>query len=78
MFHHVAQRPGKPMWFGVSQSGPAVFALPGNPVSTLVCLARYVLPALRAAMGQAPREAAAHRAHRARRGEGAARVLSCR
>ena len=57
VFHHVAQRPGKPMWFGVSQSGPAVFALPGNPVSTLVCLARYVLPALRAAMGQAPAEA---------------------
>jgi molybdopterin molybdotransferase len=53
VFHHVAQRPGKPMWFGVSQSGPAVFALPGNPVSTLVCLSRYVLPALRAAMGQA-------------------------
>jgi molybdopterin molybdotransferase len=52
VFHTVAQRPGKPMWFGVSQSGPAVFALPGNPVSTLVCLARYVLPALRAAMGQ--------------------------
>ena len=57
VFHHIAQRPGKPMWFGVSQSGPAVFALPGNPVSTLVCLARYVLPALRAAMGQAPVEA---------------------
>jgi molybdopterin molybdotransferase len=58
VFHHVAQRPGKPMWFGVSQSGPAVFALPGNPVSTLVCLARYVLPALRAAMGQAPADPA--------------------
>lgn len=57
VFHHVAQRPGKPMWFGVSQAGPAVFALPGNPVSTLVCLARYVLPALRAAMGQTPTEA---------------------
>ena len=56
VFHHIAQRPGKPMWFGVSQSGPAVFALPGNPVSTLVCLARYVLPALRAAMGQGPKE----------------------
>ena len=54
VFHHVAQRPGKPMWFGVSQAGPAVFALPGNPVSTLICLSRYVLPALRAAMGQAP------------------------
>jgi molybdopterin molybdotransferase len=56
VFHHVAQHPGKPMWFGVSQSGPAVFALPGNPVSTLVCLSRYVLPALRAAMGQAATE----------------------
>ncbi|HEX6637993.1 MAG TPA: gephyrin-like molybdotransferase Glp [Steroidobacteraceae bacterium] len=56
VFHHVAQRPGKPMWFGVSQAGPAVFALPGNPVSTLVCLSRYVLPALRAAMGQAAAE----------------------
>lgn len=56
VFHHVAQRPGKPMWFGVSQSGPAVFALPGNPVSTLVCLSRYVLPALRTSMGQAPAE----------------------
>ncbi len=61
VFHHVAQRPGKPMWFGVSNAGPAVFALPGNPVSTLVCLSRYVLPALRAAMGQgndAPRRIA--------------------
>jgi molybdopterin molybdotransferase len=56
VFHHIAQRPGKPMWFGVSQSGPAVFALPGNPVSTLTCLARFVLPALRAAMGQSPAE----------------------
>ncbi len=57
VFHHIAQRPGKPMWFGVSQTGPSVFALPGNPVSTLVCLSRYVLPALRAAMGQVPSEA---------------------
>ncbi len=57
VFHTIAQRPGKPMWFGVSQSGRVVFALPGNPVSTLVCLVRYVLPALRAAMGQAPAEA---------------------
>jgi molybdopterin molybdotransferase len=56
VFHHVAQRPGKPMWFGVSQTGPAVFALPGNPVSTLVCLSRYVMPALRSAMGQLPKE----------------------
>ena len=52
VFHKVAQRPGKPLWFGVAQSGPAVFALPGNPVSTQVCLSRYVIPALMAAMGE--------------------------
>ncbi len=52
IFHKVAQRPGKPLWFGLAPSGAAVFALPGNPVSTLVCLARYVIPALYAAMGQ--------------------------
>ena len=44
IFHKVAQRPGKPFWFGVASSGAAVFALPGNPVSTLVCLRRFVIP----------------------------------
>jgi molybdopterin molybdotransferase len=52
IFHKIAQRPGKPLWFGVAPSGAAVFALPGNPVSTLVCTTRYVVPALFAAMGQ--------------------------
>jgi molybdopterin molybdotransferase len=42
------------MWFGVGPAGQAVFGLPGNPVSTLICLIRYVVPALAAAMG-APR-----------------------
>lgn len=51
VFHKVAQRPGKPFWFGMAPSGTAVFALPGNPVSTLVCLARYVIPAIDHAMG---------------------------
>ena len=46
VFHGVAQRPGRPMWFGTCEPGKAVFALPGNPVSVLVCLARYVIPAL--------------------------------
>jgi molybdopterin molybdotransferase len=56
VFHKVAQRPGKPMWFGTHASGKAVFALPGNPVSTLVCFTRYVLPAIAHAQGapQAP------------------------
>jgi molybdopterin molybdotransferase len=52
IFHKVAQRPGKPLWFGVAPSGAAVFGLPGNPVSTLVCLGRYVIPALFASLGQ--------------------------
>ena len=57
LFHTVAQRPGKPLWFGVHADGKAVFALPGNPVSTMMCLHRYVLPGLLAMMGgQQPRE----------------------
>ena len=55
VFHKVLQRPGMPLWFGVSPAGKPVFALPGNPVSSLVCLVRYVLPALLAALGTAPR-----------------------
>jgi molybdopterin molybdotransferase len=51
VFHKIAQRPGKPMWFGIGPRGQAVFGLPGNPVSTLVCLIRYVIPAMAAAMG---------------------------
>ena len=54
-FHGVAQRPGKPMWFGVSARQTMVFALPGNPVSCYTCLHRYVLPALAKAMGATPR-----------------------
>jgi molybdopterin molybdotransferase len=54
VLHGVAQRPGRPMWYGTSRDGRSVFALPGNPVSTLVCLVRYVIPALYAAMGMPP------------------------
>jgi molybdopterin molybdotransferase len=53
VFHKVEQRPGRPMWFGVSARGKPIFALPGNPVSTLVCVTRYLLPALRHASGLA-------------------------
>ncbi len=54
VFHKVAQRPGKPLWFGTAGSGAAVLGLPGNPVSTAVCVSRYVLPALAASQGEAP------------------------
>lgn len=53
IFHGVAQRPGKPFWFGVSARQTPVFALPGNPVSSYTCLHRYVLPALAQASGLA-------------------------
>ena len=51
LFHGVAQRPGKPFWFGVTQRRTPIFALPGNPVSAYTCLYRYVLPALAQASG---------------------------
>jgi molybdopterin molybdotransferase len=51
VFHKVRQRPGMPFWFGMAPGGKPVFALPGNPVSTLVCLVRYVRPALLASLG---------------------------
>lgn len=52
VFHKISQRPGKPMWFGIGPGDQAVFALPGNPVSSLVCCRQYVLPALLRASGR--------------------------
>jgi molybdopterin molybdotransferase len=43
-FHGIAQRPGKPLAFWPGP--PAIFALPGNPMSVLVCFHRYVRPFL--------------------------------
>lgn len=54
IFHGVAQRPGKPMWFGLSARQTPVFVLPGNPASAYTCLHRYVLPALAEAAGLNP------------------------
>ena len=44
LFHKVQQRPGKPFWFGKDKNGVLVFAFPGNPVSTFLCLHRYFVP----------------------------------
>ena len=54
IFQGVAQRPGKPFWFGITPRKTPVFALPGNPVSAFTCLHRYVLLALAHASGLAP------------------------
>ncbi len=52
VFHKISQRPGKPMWYGIGPNNQVVFALPGNPVSSLVCCRQYVLPALLRASGR--------------------------
>lgn len=39
-FHRIAQRPGKPFWFG-TKGASTVFAFPGNPVSSFMCMQQY-------------------------------------
>jgi molybdopterin molybdotransferase len=51
VFHKIEQKPGRPMWFGLSRDRKPIFALPGNPVSALVCATRYILPAMHKASG---------------------------
>jgi molybdopterin molybdotransferase len=50
LFHKVSQRPGKPFWFGKHENGVVVFAFPGNPVSTFMCVHRYLVPWLEACL----------------------------
>lgn len=55
-FHGVAQRPGKPFAYweitGDTERKPLkIFALPGNPVSVMATMHRYILPALREMLG---------------------------
>lgn len=50
IFYKVKQKPGKPLFFGKKEQ-KFVFALPGNPASSLSCFYLYVLPALRKMAG---------------------------
>lgn len=46
-FHKIAQKPGKPIWFGTRKKDQkTIFALPGNPISTFICFNVYVMPFL--------------------------------
>lgn len=52
IFHRVAQRPGKPFWFGRHEkSGSVVFSFPGNPVSTFANYHVYFLSWLKVMNG---------------------------
>ena len=51
-FHKVAQRPGKPFWFGTnSETKTTVFAFPGNPISTFVNCLAYFYPWYKKSIG---------------------------
>lgn len=50
LFYKINQKPGKPLFFGKKEE-KLVFALPGNPASSLTCFYVYALPALKKRMG---------------------------
>jgi molybdopterin molybdotransferase len=50
LFYKINQKPGKPLFFG-SKDDKLVFALPGNPASSLTSFYVYVVPALKRMMG---------------------------
>lgn len=50
-FWNIAMRPGKPVMFG-RLGGTRVLGLPGNPVSSLICTRIFLLPLIRALLGQ--------------------------
>lgn len=50
LFYKVNQKPGKPLFFGKKEK-KIIFALPGNPASTLTSFYVYVQPALKKMMG---------------------------
>ncbi|MEO9485743.1 MAG: gephyrin-like molybdotransferase Glp [Ekhidna sp.] len=52
IFYKVFQKPGKPLYFG-RRENQFVFALPGNPASSLTCFYVYVLPLLQKLSGGA-------------------------
>ncbi|MFL9829357.1 gephyrin-like molybdotransferase Glp [Flavobacterium sp. ST-87] len=50
LFYKINQKPGKPLFFGRKEN-KLVFALPGNPASSLTCFYVYAIPALKKLMG---------------------------
>jgi molybdopterin molybdotransferase len=50
-FWRVALRPGHPFAFGTGKDGLLVFALPGNPVSSMVCCEQFIVPSARKMQG---------------------------
>jgi molybdopterin molybdotransferase len=51
IFWRIRIKPGKPLWFG-RRGSTLVFGLPGNPLSAIVGMALFVVPALRRLSGE--------------------------
>jgi len=54
LFHRIAQRPGKPFWFGKWKDQSLVFAFPGNPVSSFINMEYYFKSWLNACLDIVP------------------------
>jgi molybdopterin molybdotransferase len=84
VFHKIALRPGKPLWFGIKHDTPhraLVFGLPGNPVSSFVCFELFVRPTIAALAGRGfadPSMVAARLSHEYDHGGGRAACLPAR
>ncbi|MDY8138154.1 gephyrin-like molybdotransferase Glp [Aquimarina sp. 2201CG5-10] len=61
LFYKIKQKPGKPLFYGKNNS-TLIFALPGNPASSLTCFYIYVLPIIQKMMGH--KDIGLHRSHK--------------
>jgi len=52
-FWKINMRPGKPLMFATHQNLPSILALPGNPVSAMVCALLFLRPAVEKLCGKA-------------------------
>jgi len=77
LFHGVKQRPGRPLLAATGREGQLVLALPGNPVSSVVCLHRFLLPLLRRREGRPATVRRAHLAKPVRWGRPLSLFLAC-
>ena len=50
-FHKIAQKPGKPFYFGILNE-TLIFALPGNPSAVITSYYEYIFPAIGKMMGR--------------------------
>ncbi|MFO0528958.1 MAG: gephyrin-like molybdotransferase Glp [Planctomycetota bacterium] len=63
VFHKVSIKPGKPIWFGISERDGRrrwAFGLPGNPVSSLVCFEIFVRVAIERLSGNSLTQRTTH------------------